>query len=104
MLSRQTKVKAWCDLLRDDVDGEGNLDLAVETDRDLVGAERLERLDVELAPVEVDAGLGLHGFGNVGRRDRAEEPATLARAGGDLDTRRRQLAGHRLRPFLVPHV
>jgi hypothetical protein len=66
MLPRQPDVKAEHRLLGDDLDGEGDLDVAVEADRDLVGAERLDGLDVELAPVEVDAGLGLDRLGDVG--------------------------------------
>ena len=38
------------DLLGDDLDGERDLDLAVEADRDLVGAQRLDRFDQSHAP------------------------------------------------------
>src|SRR5581483_1368478 len=73
-------------------------------DRDLVGAERLDRLDRHLAPVELDAGLRLHRLGDVGRGDGAEQPAPLAGPSLDLDPLGRQLAGGGLRPLLLPPV
>src|ERR1700737_5419495 len=46
----------------DDLDGHRELDVAVELDRDRMGAERLDGLGhVHLPAVELHAGLGLHG-------------------------------------------
>jgi len=57
MLSRRKDVKGPPPkplLLGDDLDGEGNLDLAVEADGHLVGAQRLDGLHRQLPPVELD--------------------------------------------------
>ena len=49
-------------------------------------ADRLDRLvEVELAAVELDAGLGGDGLGDLGGGDRAEELALGAGAGRDGD-------------------
>ena len=64
----------------DDLDGEPELDVGVQLDRDLVGADRPDRLvEVDAAAVELDAGLGQHRLGDVGRGDRAEQLALGAR-------------------------
>src|SRR5437660_2270253 len=107
MLPRRTRVKALrptVQLLGDDLDRQRHLDLAVEADRHLVRAQRLDGLDRHLAPVELDACLGLDRLGDVGRGDRAEEPPALAGPRLDFDALGRQLAGGGLRPLLLPPV
>ena len=47
-----------------------------------MGADGLDRLvEVQLATIELDAGLRLHGVDDVGRGDRAEELALAAGLG-----------------------
>src|SRR4051794_22236209 len=68
----------------DDLDGEDRLDLVEELDLHLMRAHRADRL-VELHIVAVDRVVDptLDHRDDIGRRDRAEELALLARAGGD---------------------
>ena len=53
---------------RDHVDGDRERHVAVQLGRQLVLADRLDRIAVELAPLEVDAGLLAHRVDDVGRR------------------------------------
>ena len=53
----------------DDLDGDDGLDLVEQVDPDLVGADRADRLvEVDVAPVDRDAGLGGDRRGDVARR------------------------------------
>ena len=57
-----------------------------------------------LAAVDLDAGLRLHRVGDVGRRDRTEQPAALAGPGLDRDRAAVELGGERLRGLAVAAV
>src|SRR4028119_13162 len=68
----------------DDDDLDAGLDIAVDLDRDLVGAERLYRLlHADPAPVDAHAAGLLDCVGDVGGGDGAEEALVLAGAGLD---------------------
>jgi hypothetical protein len=68
--------------LRDDVDGDGELDVRVQLGRDDVCAERLDRFgEYELAPVDLHIGLRLDGGSDVGRGDRPARADTVMTRG-----------------------
>src|SRR4028119_1689008 len=68
----------------DDDDLDAGLDVAVDLDRDLVGAERLYGLfHADPAPVDAHAAGLLDRVGDVGGGPRAEEALVLAGAGLD---------------------
>src|SRR5262245_46930061 len=72
--------------LADYVDRDGELDIRVELDRHRVGAQRLDGLTQhQLAAVDAHVGLRLDRCGDVGRGDRAEEPALGAGPGRDRE-------------------
>src|SRR5260221_4957941 len=91
-----------------DLQSDAELDVGVELDRHLVAAERLDRLGhVQPAAVDGDAGLRLDRARDLGRGDRAEEPALGARLRRDADDRGHQLTRHdlgRLAVLGVLHV
>src|SRR5687768_17614171 len=60
-------------------------------------AERADRLELDVATVDLDPVLILQRGGHVRVRDRAEEAALLADAGGDADLDRAQALGELLR-------
>ena len=73
-------------LLRDDGDDERNDDLGVETHRHLDLAELADRVvEHDAAAVDLDPGRLQQCGDDVGRGDRSEELAALARARGDGD-------------------
>ena len=55
-------------LLADDLDRDRELDVVVQLGGHRVGAERLDRLDVQLLAVDDDVGLLLDGVGDIGQR------------------------------------
>src|SRR5215475_2470255 len=62
-----------------DLDFDGGTDLGMQPDRNLVRANRLDRVaDLDLAAVQLGAAGVLDGRGNVGRRDRPEQPPAAA--------------------------
>src|SRR6266700_4950084 len=64
-----------------DLQVNGGAALGVQPDPHLVRAHGLDRIaDLDPAPVEFGAAGFAHGRGDVGRTDRAEQPAAVARA------------------------
>src|SRR5918998_408758 len=79
---------------------DARLDVAVDLDGHLVGAEGLYGLgEPDAAPVEVDATGVLDGVGDVGSGDGAEEPLVLAGARLDGDDALVERLGHLASPF-----
>src|SRR5918998_2210500 len=79
---------------------DARLDVAVDLDGHLVGAEGLYRLgEPDAAAVEVDAAGVLDGVGDVGGGDGAEEPLVLAGARLDGDDALVERLGHLAGPL-----
>ena len=76
-------------LLADDLDGDRELDVAVQLGDDGVRAQRLDRFHVQLLAIEHDLGLLLDGVSDVGDGDRAEQLAFGPGLRGDGDDLRR---------------
>src|SRR5215217_8304868 len=85
---------------RDHDDFDASLDVAVDLDGHLVGAEGLYGLgEPDAAAVEVDATGVLDGVGDVGGSDGAEEPLVLAGARLDRDDALVERLGHLAGPL-----
>src|SRR5579871_5188394 len=81
-------------LAGDDFDGDPELHVGMELDRDLVGAERLDGLvEVQAAPVQGDASLGRHRVHHVSRRHGPEKASLRTGPRRNSDHGRHELAG-----------
>ena len=83
-------------LRRRDLEVDRERHVGVQLGGDGVLADRLDRVDVEVAAIELDAGLRGDRLDDVGRRDRTEQAAFLAGLRRDLDHLGHQRAGDRL--------
>src|SRR5436309_9023998 len=83
-----------------DLDGDGGAHLGVQAHLDVMRASRLDRVrHLDPAPVELGSPGALHGGGDVGRADRAEQSAVPPGAHLNPDLQLLQLAGGGLGVF-----